>query len=57
MENSNFVSCQITRIDPPLIPLFREEKEIEDNNLIDINLRSSPNSMGGESYGLKMDTF
>ena len=57
MENSNFVSCQITRIDPPLIPLFREEKEIEDNNLININLRRSLNSMGGESYGLKMDTF
>ena len=40
-----------------MIPLFKEDKEIEDNNLINIKLRRSPNSMVGESYGLKMNTF
>ena len=57
MKNSNFVPYHIIRIDPHMIFLFGEGKEIEDNNLVNINLRRSPNSMGDEIYELKMDTF
>ena len=57
MENSNFVTCQIIRIYPPLTPVFKEDKDIEDNNLINTKLRHSPSSMDGERYEFKIDTF
>ena len=57
MKSYNFVTCQIIRIYPPLTPLFKEDKKIEDNNLINTKLPHSPNSMAGERYELKIDTF
>ena len=40
-----------------MTPLFKEDKEIEDNNLINNKLLHSPNSMAGEIYEFKIDTF
>ena len=60
MKNPKFVPYQIIRIYPPLIPIFKEDKEIEDNNLINLintKIVHSPNSMAGEIYEFKIDTF
>ena len=58
MKNVSFKSSDsFPIIEPPTIPLFKKEEDIQYNIMTKIKFRRTPNSTASDTYDFKMGTF